>query len=179
VVELLTVFAILAILVGLLTPVFRNARDSANRNVTVSNLRQIYTALTLYRPDFDSGVYGSYTAMGLPPSMGALGVNEKLPVTVFRSGCPSVRAPFLGALFRQMWHEDGDPSQQDWAPYTELYQGNSVLVGDDNCDFRDRFFKNPLVSHRGISLYVDGHVSTIVRIGSTAPYEWWSLTQEN
>ena len=83
------------------------------------------------------------------------------------------------ALFLQMWHEDGNPTQEDWAPYAQRYQGNAALIGDDNCDCRDRFHGNPLVAHRGIALYEDGHIATIIRVGNTSPFEWWSPTLSN
>ena len=175
--EVLVVMSIMSILFAILLPAFRAAHESAERSVTMANMRQLYAGLALYRSDFDDGIYGDAVRMGLPPDLRTLGLSEGLPVTLFHSGCPSVRAPFLPqALFRQMWHEDGDATEQDWAPYVQRYQGNAALIGDINCDFRDRFYVNPLVAHRGIAVYEDGHVATIVRTGSTFPYEWWTLT---
>lgn len=169
--------AVVAVVVAVLLPVVRTARESAQRTVSMSNLRQIYAGLALYSPDFDAGVYGTAPNMGLPPTLQALGQTENLPPSMFRSGCPSLRAPTMReALFRQMWHFDNDPTQENWLTYADRYQGDSVLVGDINCDFRDHFYANPFFAHRGIALYQDGHVATIIRMGSTFPYEWWSLT---
>ena len=78
------------------------------------------------------------------------------------------------ALFRQMWHADGSRTMQDWAPYAKIHQGESVLLGDDNCDFRTAHYKNPMVPHRVIGLYEAGNVRTFVKVGSTFPYEWWN-----
>jgi prepilin-type processing-associated H-X9-DG protein len=50
-IELLVVMAIIAVLVGLLFPSFRAARDSANIAVCTSNLQQIYRALNTYTTD--------------------------------------------------------------------------------------------------------------------------------
>ncbi len=52
-VELLVVIAIIAILAGLLFPVFVRARETASRTVCTSNLRQIGIAFTLYMQDWD------------------------------------------------------------------------------------------------------------------------------
>lgn len=52
-IELLVVIAIVAILAGLLFPVFAQARESARQTVCTQNLRQIGTALWLYLHDYD------------------------------------------------------------------------------------------------------------------------------
>lgn len=52
-VELLVVIAILAILVGILFPVFARARASAKQSTCLSNLKQIGAAMTLYMADYD------------------------------------------------------------------------------------------------------------------------------
>ena len=50
-IELLVVMAIIAVLVGLLFPSFRAARESANIAVCTSNLQQIWRALNAYTTD--------------------------------------------------------------------------------------------------------------------------------
>ena len=175
-VEVLVCIAIAAVLCAILLPVVAEAKSSAQRSTTVSNFRQIYAGLALYRSEYGGdGVYGVASKMGLPPGLKDLAVAERLPKAIFRSGCPSVRAPVLKLpLFRMMWHEDGDPTAQDWAPYAQKSQGSTVLLGDDNCDFLDRALDNPMVSHRAIGLYEAGNVRTVVKMGSNLPYEWWN-----
>jgi prepilin-type processing-associated H-X9-DG protein/prepilin-type N-terminal cleavage/methylation domain-containing protein len=55
-IELLVVIAVLAILAGLLFPVFARARDAARAATCVSNLRQIGMAIRLYVQDWDGGM---------------------------------------------------------------------------------------------------------------------------
>ena len=52
-IELLTVIAIIAILAGLLFPVFAAARGKAREITCVSNLRQIGLAIKMYTQDYD------------------------------------------------------------------------------------------------------------------------------
>lgn len=52
-VELLVVIAIIAVLAGLLFPVFAKARDSARKSTALSNLKQIGAAVQMYAADYD------------------------------------------------------------------------------------------------------------------------------
>ena len=52
-IELLVVIAIIAILAAMLFPVFAQARAKAREAAGISNLKQIGTALTMYRQDYD------------------------------------------------------------------------------------------------------------------------------
>lgn len=52
-IELLVVIAIIAILAAILFPVFAKARATARKASCTSNLRQIGTALAMYRSDYD------------------------------------------------------------------------------------------------------------------------------
>ncbi|MCW5937593.1 MAG: prepilin-type N-terminal cleavage/methylation domain-containing protein [Fimbriimonadaceae bacterium] len=52
-IELLVVIAIIAILAGIIFPVFARAKASAKKTACISNLKQIGGAISLYMQDFD------------------------------------------------------------------------------------------------------------------------------
>ena len=52
-IELLVVIAIIAVLAGILFPVFAKARSSARKSTALSNLKQIGAALHMYTADYD------------------------------------------------------------------------------------------------------------------------------
>jgi prepilin-type N-terminal cleavage/methylation domain-containing protein/prepilin-type processing-associated H-X9-DG protein len=52
-IELLVVIAIIAVLAGILFPVFAQARASARKSTALSNLKQIGAALHMYTADYD------------------------------------------------------------------------------------------------------------------------------
>src|SRR5204862_3223247 len=52
-IELLVVIAIIAILAAILFPVFAQVREKARGTSCLSNMKQIGTALILYRQDYD------------------------------------------------------------------------------------------------------------------------------
>ena len=55
-IELLVVIAIIAILAGILFPVFASAKASARKATCQSNLRQIYAAFQMYTQDWDGSL---------------------------------------------------------------------------------------------------------------------------
>src|SRR5262249_8326911 len=66
-IELLVVIAIIAILAGILFPVFAQAKIAAKRAVSMSNLKQIVLASLMYSNDSDGGlpIFANVNALDL------------------------------------------------------------------------------------------------------------------
>jgi prepilin-type N-terminal cleavage/methylation domain-containing protein len=105
-IELLVVIAIIAILAAILFPVFAQAREQARSTACLSNLKQLGTAITMYRSDWDSR--GPFA--GWPPSV--TGVANTQNASSYYEGdwqftiqpylksgmvlhCPSDKTPYL------------------------------------------------------------------------------------
>jgi len=63
-VELLVVIGIIALLIAILLPALRKAKESANRIKCGANLRQICTAASMYAGDHKSGLYMPHSGVG-------------------------------------------------------------------------------------------------------------------
>jgi prepilin-type N-terminal cleavage/methylation domain-containing protein len=59
-IELLVVIAIIAILAAILFPVFSQAKEAAKKTASLSNVKQLGTALQLYLGDSDDVVPPAY-----------------------------------------------------------------------------------------------------------------------
>jgi prepilin-type N-terminal cleavage/methylation domain-containing protein len=79
-IELLVVIAVLAILAGLLFPVFSRARESARATSCLSNLKQIGTGVTAYLQDYDETFPMSRFPDATHPMTGCMNPGTNYPV---------------------------------------------------------------------------------------------------
>lgn len=134
-IELLVVISIIAILAGLLFPVFARAREKGRQAICMSNLRQLTLAMLMYAEDHDGGFVPAMTPDNLmrwhgaratlddpfDPKLGPLWGyygNEQLKV------CPSFEAKMGSQGFEQGTGGYG---------YNEQYVGGSPLGWPDMC----------------------------------------------
>jgi prepilin-type N-terminal cleavage/methylation domain-containing protein/prepilin-type processing-associated H-X9-DG protein len=82
-IELMVVVAVIAILAAILYPVFAQARDRARQASCVSSLKQIGTAMDLYRQDYDQSFpTNEYLVSGEVPADDVNAIDGKRPYYV-------------------------------------------------------------------------------------------------
>jgi len=127
-VELLVVIAIIAVLIGLLLPTLRRARESANRTHCLSNLRQIGDSLQMYQNQFRGqlpvyvigfssrlGHFMYIGKVGAVPLNDFTGLGLMVPGNILPSGAQSARprvfyCPSAGSAFPQNDFNHADTS---------------------------------------------------------------------
>ncbi|MAE62738.1 MAG: hypothetical protein CMJ18_00575 [Phycisphaeraceae bacterium] len=105
-IELLVVISIIALLIAMLLPAIRKAKESAHRSMCLANERQSLTALIMYMNDHDGlnvpGVLGLPSGAYVPGYEANGGVNVSFPVDQFlrlhHGGDPNGKV-YLGALY--------------------------------------------------------------------------------
>jgi prepilin-type N-terminal cleavage/methylation domain-containing protein len=88
-VELLTVICIISMLMALLLPAFKRAREQARRVVCMNNLKQCHTALLMYAQEHDNifppGSWGETFIIGTASVI----LSQKYGMTMKVTRCPS------------------------------------------------------------------------------------------
>ncbi len=93
-IELLVVIAIIAVLAGILFPVFARAKESAKKTTCLSNMKQLGTAFGLYAADADDTVPAMTEGLGGEGQIGGW-----VYCDLFRTYKAGVFTPEKGSLF--------------------------------------------------------------------------------
>ena len=120
-VEMMVVLVVAAIVVAIAYPVFSTAKLSAKETVSVSNMRQLHTAIELYRQDYQGSIYGTVEAMGLPPEL--LNLPKAVQIR------PPLAPPNHGYYYNPV-ETKFDHRYPTWAQYTEREGEKAVLLMD-------------------------------------------------
>jgi len=174
--EMLVVIGIVSVVAAISFPAFASVRESGRETTCINNLRQVYGAISLYRSDHDGeGVYGDASKMGLPPTPVTL-VHTKLigEATLHCTGepLPGMTKPLYMYFWRDADEEVG--MKNSWSDYVRAAGPNSILVGDTNHRTAGKPRLAPLVTHFGIGLHLDGHVSRRSAQGDWGDLTWWT-----
>ncbi len=108
-IELLVVIAIIAILAAILFPVFAQAKTAAKRTQTLSNVKNVGTAIQLYMGDYDDILPRNDDC--IPGSLNTA-LNASLPFPASKTGPGCTASPFIYRANHFSW--------QKWVlPYTK------------------------------------------------------------
>jgi prepilin-type N-terminal cleavage/methylation domain-containing protein len=122
--EMLVCLVIIAILVGLLSPVFSKTKANAKQVGDVSNMRQIYAALQLYKADNDGYPLASTLRVSLASYLGGAQLNCTSGV--------KARSDYHILAFPDFFLQDDPAFVKDLEACRESRAGQLPLVQDDN-----------------------------------------------
>ena len=172
-IELLVVIAIIAVLAGLIFPVFASVKESGRRTKCISNLRQLGLALEMYCQDYESDYE-------VPPFLGYLYPDYVSNASIFI--CPSDRGIYKGtyppASESAIWERmQGIPSGTSYVYYP--------LVGDAWYDwpnyYRYDFGEIPMAAchiHHLNANERDAPILILTKSTSIAKTDVWYLVRQ-
>lgn len=120
-IELLVVIAVIAILAGLLFPVFLGAREKARQTVCLSNLSQIGKALSLYWGDYNGRYNPPYNGKFWMDWSGASGLIDPYLRNQAVKQCPSIpRSATQSSSYALNFYSDlGAYGSQEFGPFVK------------------------------------------------------------
>lgn len=177
-IETLVCIAIIAILAGILTPVFARARYAAKIESSVSNLRQLHLATSLYRNDYGNGEGFTPAAKSLPPDLFVLTAKEFQSVRVSPCGVhpDNSRNTLAKDYFSYTyWHgiDNNDENRLDYANHTRKLGEDFVLFTDSDCNERTEPLWSAHFVHFGLGIRLNGQAFRARRLGDIGRLEWW------
>ena len=177
--EIITVVSIVAVLAALAFPVFAAVKRRSHEAQSTQNMRQIWTALSIYRQEYEGLPAGSpgdgIASLGLPRG-GLLGLvrAEKLPDSIHIAGGES-QWPGQGPVYT--WLIPDGPEEAAikpvWTAYVMREGEGAVFMLDGTFNEMYSVF-HPLRTHHVIGAFLDGHVKARDGAGDYATYEFWT-----
>lgn len=169
--ETAVVIAIVIVVSAIVYPVFLGVRESAFKGKTVSNMRQLWTGIQIYRADWQALEFGSMEAMGLPDTPLWRHLGEDLR---------SIRPPSAPAGIEYYYYpipEQIDRRQPSWASYTVAKGGQTVLLADvwfnpQSAAPFDRTIQDPSAWKLVIGITLEGNVRR-KRAPGMLGMDWW------
>lgn len=180
-VEALIVLAVIAIVAGLLTPVFMKVKQNARVATSVGNVKQLLSALMLYRQEYEGvDVFDgqrAYYRAGLPASKVGLWPREQLSPygatdEVWRPPCgfdmiiydtSPCWGEFNQICYVSVFYDPinmlpGTGNLSDLGDYLQTYRENAVAFVDPYCNPPGTDFGNSDLAKRAIGGLLSGQV---------------------
>jgi type II secretory pathway pseudopilin PulG len=171
-VEVLVVASMLVLLVAIALPLLGPVRQSAKVSRSISNLRQLGLALSLYREGAGGGNGEGHLGIGMPPSIHGFIVGQRIPRELLRTGGESHTSDSHGDVYTFLWPRYGEDATV-WYAYHEKCGEGSVAIVDET--------QNPGMAPKGFTLHprlalglsMDGSVTRKRAKGDTSDYNLW------
>jgi type II secretory pathway pseudopilin PulG len=166
--ELLVVLGIILIIAAIAFPVFGSIRESSFRTNSKTDLRQLWTAISLYSADNE----GASQATMLPP----LEVYTELPITkTLKPKRLSLVVPITWYYYYPRTADDGIHSDvvEMWNRHVAQCDMKSILLADLNfnaVNIRSRRNAHPVY---GLGIRVSGELTEQRKRGFIFDPQWW------
>lgn len=170
-IELLVAIGILAVLAAIASPVLIQARESAKVQASISRLKQLHMAVTLYRQDWEGAGAGSMaSSLGLPDSRHVYTTYFGLGKSFFVSPCGYKRSieGNLMQLSYQYGIEHGKTGDESLMKYGE----NHLLFVDAHCNPEGTLWGAPHTLKRGLCVLLSGQTKNLFKRGWPGLPEW-------
>ncbi|MGE0000975.1 MAG: type II secretion system protein [Fimbriimonadaceae bacterium] len=174
-VEVLVAVGIIAVLTGILTPVFKSAKRGAQIASTSSKLHQVHLATTLYRQAYDGdGVYGPIYQMGLPDA-------EMLSATLYDDDPRGFFDP-IDLHYSSCGFHPATSGHHEWMPFDSNdrwtipvldLQDRMPLDTDMSCNDADVAVYGKWNSKFGVGVTLGGWIVRKHKTGANDDPYWW------
>ncbi len=156
--EVLVVVGIVILLTAITYPILSRAIGNSKQTVTISNLRQIAVAASIYRSSWGDGESGHWKQVGLPPDLTLLDVDPQVIQTLG----PTKRGLMMLYTF------------QGWDVYSTNFGGSSVILGDLSWTDPRNNIEDERSKKVAFGAYLDTHIARRIGTGDWTDLEWWN-----
>jgi len=191
--EALLVIGIVILVTAILTPVFRSSYRAGQISKSVSSLRQLSTALAIYRNDYE-GIDPAYARSHL--DYFTIGLPEKhliefhnahevlgVPISVWESPCGNNAeaqqygpgfVPGLIPMVLLFYHPSSETGTSNplYRDYLAEYRQNAVAFADIHCNEPVTRFTSEWTVKRALCVTLDGQLINRLKKGN-AHYLWF------
>jgi len=169
-VELAVALGIIMLLAAILTPVFVSAKEASKRSASLSSLKQLHLAISLYRQEWEGGG-GAKEGLGLPPLS---------PFGTAEAALPGTAALWFSPCG---WHPDGPFENRrgrihalygDEVPWWNAYMlaGESTpLIADFHCNGQSVTLETPFEPYRVQYVTMMGSAVSKMTAGRFKPFD--------